>query len=90
MIDTLLPAGSFPRPHHKGMVQNRLLYYVFQIVKEQKQPMVAKDQTEIRHAHGAPHLGLAFWWRLTGSNRRPPACKAGALPAELIPQDFAR
>ena len=27
------------------------------------------------------------WWRMTGSNRRPPACKAGALPAELIPQD---
>ncbi len=23
---------------------------------------------------------------MTGSNRRPPACKAGALPAELIPQ----
>ncbi len=21
---------------------------------------------------------------MTGSNRRPPACKAGALPAELI------
>ena len=27
------------------------------------------------------------WWRMTGSNRRPPACKAGALPAELIPQE---
>src|SRR5690606_21543609 len=27
-----------------------------------------------------------IWWRLTGSNRRPPACKAGALPAELNPQ----
>ena len=29
------------------------------------------------------------WWRLTGSNRRPSACKADALPAELslpIPQ----
>ena len=24
-------------------------------------------------------------WRRTGSNRRPPACKAGALPAELRP-----
>ena len=29
---------------------------------------------------------LFLWWRMTGSNRRPPACKAGALPAELIPQ----
>ena len=24
---------------------------------------------------------------MPGSNRRPPACKAGALPAELIPLD---
>src|ERR1700758_1280362 len=29
------------------------------------------------------------WWRMTGSNRRPPACKAGALPAELIPQSYS-
>ena len=27
-----------------------------------------------------------FWWSQAGSNRRPPACKAGALPAELWPQ----
>src|SRR5947209_2109908 len=26
------------------------------------------------------------WWRWPGSNRRPPACKAGALPAELHPR----
>ena len=26
------------------------------------------------------------WWSLSGSNRRPPACKAGALPAELWPR----
>ena len=26
-----------------------------------------------------------IWWRLAGSNRWPPACKAGALPAELNP-----
>ena len=31
---------------------------------------------------------VRVWWRMTGSNRRPPACKAGALPAELIPQDL--
>ncbi len=35
------------------------------------------------------HRKLCFlpkWWSLSGSNRRPPACKAGALPAELKPQ----
>ena len=26
-----------------------------------------------------------FWWRWTGSNRWPPACKASALPTELHP-----
>ena len=28
---------------------------------------------------------LPVWWSQTGSNRRPPACKAGALPTELWP-----
>ena len=29
---------------------------------------------------------LLTWWSRTGSNRRPPACKAGALPTELRPR----
>ena len=32
-----------------------------------------------------PSIGDKDWWSQTGSNRRPPACKAGALPAELWP-----
>src|SRR3569623_1244764 len=28
------------------------------------------------------------WWSQAGSNRRPPACHAGALPAELWPLTF--
>ena len=27
------------------------------------------------------------WWRIPGSNRRPPGCKPGALPTELIPHE---
>ena len=30
-----------------------------------------------------------IWWSQAGSNRRPPACKAGALPAELWPRDLS-
>ena len=30
--------------------------------------------------------GVPSWWSLTDLNRRHPACKAGALPAELRPQ----
>ena len=31
------------------------------------------------------HPTTTQWWSRTGSNRRPPACKAGALPTELRP-----
>lgn len=40
--------------------------------------------------HSCRTLRIEDWWRMTGSNRRPPACKAGALPAELIPQSYYR
>ena len=30
----------------------------------------------------------ALWWSQTGSNRRPPECKSGALPAELWPRNL--
>jgi hypothetical protein len=30
-------------------------------------------------------LGPEGWWSWSGSNRRPPECKSGALPAELQP-----
>src|SRR6201985_2180743 len=33
---------------------------------------------------------MSRWWSQTGSNRRPPACKAGALPAELWPRSAER
>jgi hypothetical protein len=30
------------------------------------------------------------WWRRTGLNRRPPACKAGALPLSYAPEHVVR
>ena len=39
-------------------------------------------------AIGPYQLHFFLWWRLAGSNRWPPACKAGALPAELNPRIF--
>ncbi len=35
--------------------------------------------------HGRARARSTSWWSQTGSNRRPPACKAGALPTELWP-----
>lgn len=32
---------------------------------------------------------IAAWWKMSDSNRPPPACKTGALPVELIPHDPA-
>ena len=37
--------------------------------------------------YNPPNSPQNSWWRWTESNRRPPACKAGALPIELHPQN---
>ena len=46
------------------------------------------DPPQIQYKKKEPPYGDSFfiWWSQAGSNRRPPACKAGALPAELWPQ----
>jgi hypothetical protein len=76
---------------------------IFQIVKEQHGFMLtvrSKDcshrpcgfseqsqhRTRVRVPEGIG--GGKSWWSQPGSNRRPPACKAGVLPAELWPQHW--
>jgi hypothetical protein len=39
-----------------------------------------------RNLSGVTTVHSERWWRQTGSNRRPEACKATALPTELCPQ----
>ena len=41
---------------------------------------------EVRPAFQTKLRSSVDWWSQSGSNRRPPACKAGALPAELWPR----
>ncbi len=55
-------------------------------------PSACRRGARPRQVHQAKWHELVFsgrdepdWWSQTGSNRRPPACKAGALPAELWP-----
>jgi hypothetical protein len=70
-----------------SVYEPRVIYF-FQIFKEL---LIGKSQYR---SHCGLNMGscgyfctpIENWWRLTGSNRRPPACKAGALPAELNPQ----
>ena len=57
-------------------------------------PIYGGGQIRTAEPEGADLQSAAFshfatppifkWWRMTGSNRRPSACKADALPAELI------
>ena len=54
----------------------------FQIVKEQK---LIKGNTLDIDCNKFFTFSNEVWWSQAGSNRRPPACKAGALPAELWP-----
>ena len=60
----------------------RVALRTFHIVKEQvrwrSQQKFGLRQIEIDRVR-------AGWWSQAGSNRRPPACKADALPAELWP-----
>ena len=44
----------------------------------------------LRQARLATHSRRRSWWSQTGSNRRPHACKARALPAELWPRTRRR
>src|SRR6516164_8224945 len=39
----------------------------------------------MRSSHLSYRPKVAHWWSWSGSNRRPPECKSGALPAELQP-----
>lgn len=44
------------------------------------------SEVELRLKLQATELLSKFWWMKPGSNRRPPVCKADALPAELHAQ----
>ena len=50
----------------------------------------SRFQTSAGRCNSGDELPLTrtcdVWWSQTGSNRRPPACKAGALPTELWPR----
>jgi hypothetical protein len=53
------------------------------------QTTLGSDALHARISFTDEHFGKAGryrWWSQTGSNRRPPACKAGALPTELWPR----
>ena len=72
----------------ESAIQSNFLLHT-QIFKE-------RSNQKIRNQHSPSSDGMlisklydaeaSLWWSQAGSNRWPPACKAGALPAELSPQ----
>src|SRR5579872_4104208 len=55
--------------------------------------LVGLDRLELSTSplSGARSSHLSYrpiWWSWSGSNRRPPECKSGALPTELQPPDW--
>ena len=57
--------------------------------------LVGLDRLELSTSplSGARSSHLSYrpiWWSWSGSNRRPPECKSGALPTELQPPDLFR
>jgi hypothetical protein len=49
----------------------------------------AQGKSREQQIAGTAGVRPPIWWSQTGSNRRPPACKAGALPTELWPRSYA-
>src|SRR6202051_728926 len=47
---------------------------------------IGSGGTDRKDLGSQPSSIKTVWWSQTGSNRRPPACKAGYLPTELWPR----
>ena len=89
-------------PTEKRQRFSASMHHTFHLVKERvkkqnktKQKTATCSARYIRMIHiskkptappAIPIIKGSEWWSQAGSNRRPPACKAGALPAELWPQ----
>ena len=68
------PKTTFELPMNRASAQQRV--YLFD------------GGLPFQDGFGSPFGFLAGWWSQAGSNRRPPACKADALPAELWPHGW--
>ena len=63
--------------------------FSFQGASESHSGTLSSSPKETQWSFLSPrNFSQSLWWRLAGSNRWPPACKAGALPAELNPHLF--
>ena len=69
-----------PTSRLSGALSNRLSYKPISSLGQRAQSVVFSSPPH------ALSVNLLTWWRWGESNSWPPACKAGALPAELHPR----
>ena len=74
--------------HHEQCSDRSPLHDVRQHAPRRRRS--AGNGREFKFADDTRESQRSLWWSQTGSNRRPPACKAGALPAELWPHVLQR
>jgi hypothetical protein len=86
--------SPFPAPGAGGIVSRRECIYLgvsfaFSPLCSFQGPLrascAAGETSLYQQSRGASSARVACWWRRADSNRRPPACKAGALPLSYAP-----
>ena len=86
--------GTEPKPRRKNpgkgqkpRRKSRAIRPSIRSAKPDSQCQRTKKQITNNAADPAKAAPRKNWWRRSGSNRRPEACKATALPTELRPHD---
>jgi hypothetical protein len=84
----LYPASVLPDLKAPGAQYKQNPSFTMSISKTYAHKGAQRNTWVRRKLSGIATAKLIFgrWWRQTGSNRRPEACKATALPTELCPQ----
>src|SRR5690625_3672226 len=82
--------GSRNRTHTKGFGDLYSTIELYPCMNGGGQIRTAEPEGADLQSAAFSHFATPPWWRMTGSNRRPSACKADALPAELILRKMTR
>ena len=84
----LYPAPVLPGPKAPGAQYKQNPSFTMSISKTCAHKDAQRNTWVRRNLSGiaTAKFKIGRWWRQTGSNRRPEACKATALPTELCPQ----
>ena len=71
---------------HPGRISTRTVRYMPGLASRRCRRRAIPGPQKRAAGSGSASRCRSNWWSQSGSNRRPPACKAGALPAELWPR----